>query len=291
MITSRCGLNCADCTYKTSHNCGGCIETAGRPFHGDCPIAVCCQNKGHAHCGECGVMPCKILYAYSYDAEHGDDPPGARLATCRRRAAESGKHAWKNVLLTDSGFEDDDGKQKRNTTDRFLKMLDKPVAEAKVLFIPTAAVFDEAIKMAGLCFTELVNIGIKPENITAYDVDGTLSPEQAMEYDVIYFTGGSPGHLLKRLKETGFDETVKKMVYAGKVYVGVSAGSLIATPRIGKDFNGENAGLCFANVLFSFHNPEGTASRTDLPLPHIALTGRQALAVSWAGYELIEEPI
>ena len=49
-------------------------------------------------------MPCGKLYAYSYlDPEHGDKPQGARVEVCRRWAAESGKQAWHNVLLTDSG--------------------------------------------------------------------------------------------------------------------------------------------------------------------------------------------
>ena len=88
-IQSRCGLLCTWCQYKESHGCGGCIETNGRPFHGECPIAICCQDKGYAHCGECPDMPCEKLREYSYDdTEHGDKPPGARISVCR---------AWKEA--------------------------------------------------------------------------------------------------------------------------------------------------------------------------------------------------
>ena len=106
-VQSRCGLLCKWCTYRESHGCGGCVETNGNPFHGECPVAKCCQNKGYAHCGECGDIPvdcsfsdchdkgynnciecktttCSKLAAYSYaDAEHGDNPPGSRIAVCR----------------------------------------------------------------------------------------------------------------------------------------------------------------------------------------------------------------
>jgi hypothetical protein len=51
----------------------------------------------------------------------------------------------------------------------------------------------------------------------------------------------------------------------------------------------ETAGLCLINAHLSFNCKKGTDARTDLPLPHIPLTGGQALAVSWAGYELIEQ--
>ena len=87
-VQSRCGLLCGKCTFRKSHNCAGCIETNGRPFHGECPIAVCCQGKGLKHCGECAIIPCEKLNRYScLDPEHGDKPPGARIEICR---------LWKN---------------------------------------------------------------------------------------------------------------------------------------------------------------------------------------------------
>ena len=46
---------------------------------------------------------------------------------------------WKNVLLTSAGFFDSDEKPRANIINRFASMLNKPYAEAKVLFIPTAA--------------------------------------------------------------------------------------------------------------------------------------------------------
>jgi len=240
-------------------------------------------------------MPCEQLYAYSYlDPEHGDKPHGARVEVCRRWAAEAGKQAWENVLLTDSGWYSsferfDESTVKKTILNKFLKMLGKPASDAKVLFIPTAATSDEARPAAGACFAELLSAGILPNNIHIHEIDGSLSLEQAMQNDVIYFTGGDTGFLLLRMKETGFDEIVKKMVYANKVYVGASAGSLIATPNIGEPYNKETAGLCLVNAYLSFHNPEGAKARTDLPLPHFPLNGRQAVSVSWNGYEIIED--
>ena len=289
MIDSRCGLHCTGCAWKESHSCGGCIETNGHPFHGECPIALCCQDKGLTHCGECDIIPCDKLYAYSYlDPEHGDKPQGARVEVCRRWAAESGKQVWQNVLLTDSGwYKSFEGGIHQHILDRFLDMLDKPATQAKVLFIPSAANSDEARPAAGKCFAELLSAGIAPNNIHIYDIDGTLTSGQAMVFDAVYVTGGDPSHLLRRMKETGFDETVKRMVYANKVYVGASAGSLIAAPNIGDPYDKDSAGLCLINAYLSFHCPKGEKARDDLPLPHIPLSGGQALAVSWEGYELI----
>ena len=291
-IDTRCGLHCAACEYKESHNCGGCIETNGEPFHGKCPVAACCQDKGLLHCGECDVIPCAALYAYSYlDREHGDKPQGARVQVCRNWAAERGKHVWENVLLTSAGFEDMDGNQKTAIVDRFLKMLGKPPADASVLFIPTAAIDDEAKAMVPYCKQELINLGIAESNIRTYDIDGLMTKAEAMKYDVIYFTGGNTVFLLRRIMESGLDAIIKSMVYANKVYVGVSAGSVIAKPNIGEPdevYNKETAGLCLINAYVGVHYPEGSPPRTDFPLPHIPLTDNQAIAVRWDGYEVIE---
>ena len=288
MIESRCGLRCSSCTWKESHGCGGCVETQGHPFYGECRIALCCQNKGLTHCGECDNIPCDKLYAFSFlDPEHGDKPPGERVATCRKWAAESGKNNWSNVLLTSSGFEDTNGRKNLKIISKFLEMLNKPIDAAMVLFIPTAAVDDESKKIAALCKKELVSLGIFDENIKTYDMDGSLTEEEAMKFDVIYITGGSTAHLLQRMKETKFDVITKKMVYANKVYVGVSAGSIIATPSISTVVDDKSAGLTLVHAYLSVHQPAGVLPRTDLSLPHIPLTDNQALAVSWKGYEVI----
>ncbi len=83
-VQSRYGLLCTWCTYRELCNCGGCIETNGNPFHGECPVAKCCQSKGYSHCGECANMPCNLLREYSCgDSEHCDNPKGARIEVCK----------------------------------------------------------------------------------------------------------------------------------------------------------------------------------------------------------------
>ena len=87
MIASRCGLDCSNCDYKEPNNCKGCLETDGQPFYGECPVAVCCQSREYAFCGQCPELPCKMLYDYSCDPVHGDNPPGSRIEQCKRWAA------------------------------------------------------------------------------------------------------------------------------------------------------------------------------------------------------------
>jgi len=90
-IETRCGLICEACSYKEENGCRGCIATMGNPFHGECPVAQCAQKRGLVHCGQCADMPCELLSQYSCDPVHGDNPPGARIETCRKWKAEEEK--------------------------------------------------------------------------------------------------------------------------------------------------------------------------------------------------------
>ena len=111
-ITSRCGLRCDVCSFRESCNCGGCIATAGVPFHGECIVAKCCQSRGYLHCGECPELPCRQLYAYSCeDKEHGDNPPGARIEQCRRWALQGilrkfAQSDWKSIAAPAQAYLD-----------------------------------------------------------------------------------------------------------------------------------------------------------------------------------------
>ena len=207
---------------------------------------------------------------------------------------------WKNVLLTDSGFYFDNELDKPLTPliERFSVMLSKPFDQAKVLFIPTAAMqapgqaTEFTTKMTEKLTRELFQMGVRPDNVIIYDIDGLLSEEKAMSFDVIYFSGGNTPYLAKRVRETGFDEIVKKMVFSNKVYIGMSAGSMLAMENFNVDDLPEESpmdfiGLGLIHAYFTVHCKPGTPNRTDFPLPHIALQCNQGLEVTSNGYKLI----
>ncbi len=86
LLTTYCGLDCTNCEWKEPCRCNGCTATGGMPFHAKdtpCPVAACVMQKGISFCGECAEFPCQLLTDYSNDPEHGDNPPGARIAACK----------------------------------------------------------------------------------------------------------------------------------------------------------------------------------------------------------------
>jgi len=52
------------------------------------------------------------------------------------------------------------------------------------------------------------------------------------EYDVIYMCGGNTIYLLQQLQKTGSYDLIIEKVRAGKPYIGTSAGSIVAGPKI-----------------------------------------------------------
>lgn len=114
----------------------------------------------------------------------------------------------------------------------FVELLEKNLRESKVLIVHTAQkpahlVFVEEIKK------EISKIGILPENINYLNMAKEEHAPSLKSYDVIYVCGGNTYFILDRIKKIGLDKALKKYVKSGKLYIGVSAGSILA----GKDIS------------------------------------------------------
>lgn len=112
------------------------------------------------------------------------------------------------------------------------RLLSRPPEELSVAFIPTAAdpysdqAFVEKDRQAfrDMGFS-LTNIDLK--NYTEDTLRTTLVP-----FDVICVAGGNTYYLLDKVRKSGFDTVAQEMIDRGVVYVGSSAGSVLAGPTI-----------------------------------------------------------
>jgi len=130
------------------------------------------------------------------------------------------------LLLTSAGFENSKvGKE-------FLKLIDKPVSEIKVIFVPTAARTKEELFYVDKSKKELLNVGIHAQDIKTLDLDHKISFEEVDGFDVIYVCGGNTFYLLHKVREASFDKITKQFLEKRGIYVGVSAGSIIVGPDI-----------------------------------------------------------
>jgi len=176
------------------------------------------------------------------------------------------------LLLTSAGFAN------QAAAEAFTRLVEKPASELRVLFIPTAAQSGEALRYVDTCRKELLGAGIDRSNIHIYDLDRRMTEVELGEYDAVYVCGGDTRYLLKRVKRAGFDKALKS--FCG-LYVGVSAGSLIAAAQmdIGRVKMAKGLGLvnCGLRVHCQEGLPPGTIDTVGCPL--VALTDRQALVI------------
>jgi len=183
----------------------------------------------------------------------------------------------RKILLTSSGFEN------KRIMELFHNLLEKEPSLIKALFIPTAANDADAIAVLPKCMNDLLVAGIPEKNITVFDLHRNMTAEELCEYDVVYFTGGSPHYLLQRINDTGFNNSLKRFVDKGGVYVGVSAGSWIATNNLPNS-------LGYINCTLSVHTKVGTKSGfIDITNnPHIDLTGNNVILILGNDYQVME---
>ena len=127
------------------------------------------------------------------------------------------------LLLTSTGLATE------TITNAFLELINKPIKETRILFVPTAARTNEELNYAELSKQQLQKIGILKKNIQVINLD---KPLKIKEFDVIYICGGNTFFLLKKIKESGFDKIIKDSILENKIYFGVSAGSMILSPNI-----------------------------------------------------------
>lgn len=183
----------------------------------------------------------------------------------------------RKILLTSSGFE----------TERILEvfhgLFEKEPMKIKALFIPTAANFPDAIAVLPKCMDDLIKAGILSENINVFDLHCNMEINELCKYDVIYFTGGSPQYLLERINDTGFKKSLEEYISNGGVYVGVSAGSIVATNDLPDNLKLIN---CTLNVHMSNGTKSGIINTSENP--HIDLTSDNVILILGDKCEVIE---
>jgi len=130
------------------------------------------------------------------------------------------------LLLTSTGLAN------KNIRSQFLQIVDKPVPGIKIVFVPSAARSKEELEYAEKSKKELLDLGIPASSIKTLNLDSIVSFQEVRDFDVIYVCGGNTFYLLKKVRETGFDKVIAEFVKGGKLYFGVSAGSILVCPNI-----------------------------------------------------------
>jgi dipeptidase E len=131
------------------------------------------------------------------------------------------------LLLTSGGITNE------KIADALRELIDKPIHETSLVFVPTAANVEEGDK--GWLIDDLFNL--KKLQFKKIDiVDISAVPKEIWlprleAADVFVFGGGNPYHLMEWIQKSGLGDLLPDLLKT-RVYVGISAGSMVVSAKI-----------------------------------------------------------
>ena len=129
----------------------------------------------------------------------------------------------KNMILASSLYE---------SIELVKKFLDKNTESKKILFIPTATNVDEYKKYIHLTQKVFEDFGYEVENFDVSIFSEEIAKEKLSEAKTVFIFGGNTFYLLQELKRKNLTSYLKERIENGLLYIGESAGSVIAAPDI-----------------------------------------------------------
>lgn len=126
-----------------------------------------------------------------------------------------------------------------------VEMLGRPIAEARALCIPTAEYGHSMCTpesawrfVAGQSPAPMTDLGWRSVGLLELTAMASMSPDRWIPWvhaaDVLLVDGGDATYLCHWLRRSGLADLFPSL--PDTVWVGVSAGSMVMTPRIGADF-------------------------------------------------------
>lgn len=165
------------------------------------------------------------------------------------------------LLLTSGGLSNS------SIVNALQELVIKPFSELKIAFIPTAANLEEGDKQDWF-IKDLINLKeLKFNSIDIVDISALPKEiwlERLKEADIIYVEGGNTYHLMYWFNQSGLSEIIPELLKT-RIYIGVSAGTLVATPSI---LNSKSEKV-FAQKIHQKISDKGLSLFNSMVEPHI----------------------
>jgi dipeptidase E len=212
------------------------------------------------------------------------------------------------LLLTSAGVKN------ASIHNALVDLLGKPIAESNALCIPTASYGHpqgdpgKAWRfIAGQASTPMCELGWKSLGVLELTALPSIDEERwvpwVRETDVLLVNGGDALYLCHWMRQSGLADLLPSLPET--VWVGLSAGSMVMTPRIGKDFVGwkpptggdETLGVVDFSIC-PHVNPEGMPGNSmaeaeswaaEITGPAYAIDDETAFKVTDGNIEIVSE--
>ncbi|MGW2336232.1 Type 1 glutamine amidotransferase-like domain-containing protein [Streptomyces sp. NPDC001685] len=198
--------------------------------------------------------------------------------------------------------------------DALVRLLGKPIAESDALCVPTAGYGHPMGSPAGAWRfisgqspLPMCDLGWKSLGVLELTALPSIGAERwvpwVQEADVLLVNGGDALYLAHWMRESGLAELLPS--WGEKVWVGLSAGSMVMTPRIGEYFvewtapTGDDSALGVVDFSIFPHVdhpdlPENTMAEAEkwaagLPNPAYAIDDDTAITVADGAVEVVSE--
>jgi dipeptidase E len=212
------------------------------------------------------------------------------------------------LLLTSAGIKN------ASIHDALVDLLGKPIADSDALCIPTAQYGHPQVSpdmawgfISGQSPLSMCGLGWKSVGVLELTALPSLDEERWVQWvretDVLLVAGGDALYLCHWMRQSGLADMLPSLDET--VWVGLSAGSMVITPRIGEDFvqwrppSGDDSTLGIVDFSICPHlAPEGMPGNSmadaekwaaEIPGPAYAIDDETAIKVTDGSVEIISE--
>ena len=211
-------------------------------------------------------------------------------------------------LLTSAGIKN------ASIQDALVDLLGKPIADSSALCIPTAGYGHPMGSpggawrfITGRATTPMCELGWKSVGVLELTALPSINQERwvawVRETDVLLVNGGDALYLCHWMRQSGLADLLPSLLET--VWVGLSGGSMVMTPRIGEDFvgwkppGGGDSALGIVDFSIFPHVdhedlPDNTMANAEkwaagIPNPAYAIDDQTAIKVSDGAVEVVSE--
>ena len=120
----------------------------------------------------------------------------------------------------------------RDVAKLFSEFAGEDIEGKTVTFIPTASRPEKVVFYVGAAKKAFEKLGVVVDELDISAAALGDIKSKIVNNDYIYISGGNTFFLLQELKRTGADQIIVDQVNRGKIYIGESAGAMIASPNV-----------------------------------------------------------